>query len=196
MSVYTAVYALESKIKAPEIGDAGHVGFPPVDSNTGQHPFNLIYAGLKCAGLVTREIDAFKAFLDEYDNERLYFSVEGDDDSKDAKLLNKIFEEQDVPKYKLDQSRNYTKCKYRISSGESTYISTHADFFENIVKLTVAKEDLTALIDNVFLWKDWEINFYKLWGVLDPYDGDLGKLKEFILNHEGPFVIEFPPIEV
>ncbi len=39
MSLYTTVYALESKIKAPEIGDAGHVGCPPVDSNTDQHPF-------------------------------------------------------------------------------------------------------------------------------------------------------------
>lgn len=194
MSCYTAVYALESKIIAPEIGDAGHVGFPPVDSDADQHPFNLIYNGLKCVGLTTIELDGFKEFLDKYGNERLYFFVEGDDGCEDAKRLEEISEEYDIPKYQMDLDRHfYTKRKYKISSSEHSYTSIHDDLFEKIDKFIIKKEDLKELIDNVFCVEDWETNFYNLGGIIDPFDGDLKNIKQFILNHEGPFSIEFLP---
>lgn len=193
MSCYTAVYALESKIIAPEIGDAGHVGCPPVNSDAGQHPFNLIYTGLKCAGLTTIELDGFNEFLEKYGNERLYFFVEGDDDSDDAKRLEEIYKEYDIPKYQMYPGRRYTKCKYKISSGEYSYTSIYDDLFEKIDKFIVEKKDLKELIENVFCVEDWKTNFYNLGGIIDPFDGDLENIKKFILNQEGPFTIEFLP---
>ena len=198
MSIYTTVYAMESKIQAPEIGDGGYVGQPPVDSSASEHPFNPIYAALARAGLATRELDAFKAFLDKYGNERLYFSMEGDDDSAEAQELNEMLENNDVPTFALDPSRKHTECRYRISCGDDEYVSQYTDYFERIEPMTIEKAELEAFLrvttHNESNNNDWELAFYNLGGIADPYDGDLGRISEFVQGADGPFQIEFLPV--
>jgi hypothetical protein len=82
MSVYTSVYALDSKIKAPEIGDSGCIGFPPVSTDGEQHEFLRIYKGLGRVGLTTRELDCFNAFIETYKGEQIpVFGQEGDENT-------------------------------------------------------------------------------------------------------------------
>lgn len=195
MSVYTSVYALDSKIKAPEIGDNGCIGFPPVCDDGGTHDFLRVYQGLSQIGLITREMARFHAFIEAYSNEPLYFFVENDD-SADAKRLDEILEEFDregtrLPVFEPGGNESFTRAKYKISCGGNYYVSRHADYFMDTDSLTVEKNDLPELIQGVFNADDWESAFYRVWGIIDPYDGDLGNIRNFILSNPGPFAIEF-----
>jgi len=194
MSSCTTVYSLDSKIQAPEIGDAGHVGAPPVDA-AGHHHFNVIYDALKMIGLVTEELDGFRAFLDQYGDDELYFFVEGGDDSDIAKRLDAIMEAEDLPQFKFEPAADYQQCYYKISVDEQSLTSSEPASFCQTESFTVAKSELTDLIQQVFKPRDWDIHFYNLWGVLDPYDGDLEQIRDFVLAHDGPFTVEFaaPP---
>ena len=195
MSVYTSVYALDSKIKAPEIGDNGCIGFPPVGTDGETHDFLRIYRGLGQIGLITREMARFHAFLEAYGDEHLYFFVENDEGA-DAQRLDKILEEFDregkrIPVFKLEKEEDFTRAKYKISSGSNHYVSRHADYFLNTDSFSVEKESLSKLTGDVFEADDWETAFYRVWGILDPYDGDLGNIREFVLGNPGPFSVEF-----
>ncbi len=191
MSCYTAVYSLDSKIQAPEIGAAGHVGAPPVNSATGNHQFSVIYDALRTIGLVTKELDGFRAFLDRYGDDELYFFVEGDDDSDVAKRLDAIMEAEELPKFEFKPEKDYQECRYKISSGGQSVIAGEPALFGQVQSITIAKGGLTELIEQVFSPRDWDMHFYNMWGVLDPYDGELEQIRDLVLTQDGPFHIEF-----
>ena len=79
MSVYTSVYAMDSKVQAPEIGDNGCIGFPPVATSGETHDFLRIYRGLSQIGLITREMARFHAFIEALDAHICYLSLESSD---------------------------------------------------------------------------------------------------------------------
>ena len=151
----------------------------------------MIYDALKLIGLVTRELDGFRAFLNQCGGDELYFYVEGGDDSDVAKRLDAMMEEEDFPRYRFEPTGDYTECHYRVSCGDKTLLSARPEPFRNTDSLVVTKSEIDDLLTQVFDVPDWDMHFYNLFGVLDPYDGDLETIKDFFLTNEGPFTIEF-----
>jgi hypothetical protein len=56
---------------------------------------------------------------------------------------------------------------------------------------SIDKGNLAELVEEVFKADDWEVSFYRVWGLVDPYDGDLGEIRKFIISNPGPFTIEY-----
>jgi HEAT repeat protein len=71
---YTTVCTL-CGVEAPEVGDFGFIGAPSLEtkrSKKGTHPFGYLYAGFAALGLLTEEIEAFKAFLEAHHGHKLH----------------------------------------------------------------------------------------------------------------------------
>lgn len=69
MGVAFRAVCARCRVEAPEVGDLGHIGAPSLDSKRrarGPQTFGYLYAGFAALGLLTEEIEAFKAFLDEH----------------------------------------------------------------------------------------------------------------------------------
>lgn len=88
MSVAVTYIAENTNVQGPSIGNEGGLGLPSLeeqhfsydDGEYHSYSFGWIYSGLDSIGLVTEEVEHFKEFLlNNQDNEILMF-VEGGDD--------------------------------------------------------------------------------------------------------------------
>lgn len=192
MGTYSKVFALESRTESPEVGVCGALGMPPIDSKTGKHKFLPLYHGLRSAGLATRELDDFKAFLDTHGNERLVFSCDGVQDPEENALVDAIFDDGGFSPFARQDSPAYFTRYYRISCGDHSYVAEHEDDFAEIEPMTKGESDLEPLVNNVLLINDWETSFEFIPGLLDSYEGDMVKIRNFIFEyHPGPFKIDY-----
>ncbi|MEM7365672.1 MAG: hypothetical protein AAF525_16765 [Pseudomonadota bacterium] len=192
MSISISVYAMDSAVEAPEVGVDGHIGGPPVDSTTGNHKFLLIYNALTKIGLNTRELEVFKAFLDQYGDERLYYWEEGDPGtSAEAIELDEMLEDDRVVEFEMTPELPNHEFIYELRCGDEVFTATESNYFAEVNEFEVDKSELTDLITQVFDVPSWDTEFYCQWGLLDPYDGDLGDIRAFIMEHDGPFQVAY-----
>ena len=84
MGIAAGITCLDCSAKAPDVGDAGYVGYPSladsVDPATGIHTFGHIYRGFRAIRLLPRILEDVYAFLYTHRGHRLDLWIEGDEE--------------------------------------------------------------------------------------------------------------------
>jgi hypothetical protein len=183
MSIGTTTIAIESNIKAPEIGDAGYIGSPNIECEhiyneewgANFYTFGWVYSGLKSIHLITKEIEDFKEFLERYLNDNICIFFEGGEDPDEDKV-----DWENLKEFSPSAKNGYQECRYKITNIESgeEFISKWKDMLIPI-EYELTASDISNFIQKLYEASEIDDSFTNVRPLLEPYE-DFGKIRNFI----------------
>jgi hypothetical protein len=193
MSIGTTTIAIENNIQAPEIGDAGYIGEPKLESEHiyyedwggNSYTFGWVYSGLKSICLVTKELDDFKEFLEKYPNDNICLFIEGDEDPDEDKV-----DWENLKKFNPSPKSEFKECRYQITNTESgeQYTSKWKDLLIP-TECDLAATDISNFLEKLCDAYEIDDSFTNVMPLLEPYE-DFGEIRNFIvLNQKSPLKV-------
>jgi HEAT repeat protein len=188
---YTTV-CTRCRVEGPPVGDFGFIGAPSLEtkpSKKGIHPFGYLYAGFAALGLLTEEIEAFKAFLEAHHGHPLHQyddagdeeigEEEDDEDGAESVSASKATRKFTFKKGKFVEAFHELACEkcgavYRGSSSEK---------LRPFEPMPLTRERVTLFETNC---GDIESHTYRVGGF--PFE-DIDPIARFLRKHSGHAVV-------
>ncbi len=169
-------------VEAPELGDFGYAGIPSASATRrrgAMQTFGFIHAGLAAIDLLTEEVEAFKAFLDEHAGHPIrQYNDMGSEDFDEDPELDEASASRRTRKFKF-KARNFVEAFYELhcAACTKTYRSNSSDRLRAFEARTLTKKEVARFLTHVAALD--EENFYR---VFFPFE-EVSQLAEFLERH-------------